>query len=72
MNQISIGKDLWFYEEEEEYSGVRKIADKVRKDIKLVTDIFPPCMRRAELTGHKEDINAVIYGTVGKSPCWSS
>lgn len=68
MNQISIGKDLWFYEEEEEYSGVRKIADKVREDIKLVTDIFPPCMKREELTGHKEDINAVIYGTVGKSP----
>ncbi|WP_349671835.1 glycosyl hydrolase 115 family protein [Lacrimispora sp.] len=68
MNQISIGKNLWFYEEEEAYSGVRKIAEKVRADIERVTSTFPPCIKREELAGYKEEINAVIYGTVGKSP----
>ncbi len=68
MNEISIGKDLWFYEEEEAYSGVRKIADKVRKDIESVTDTLPPCIKKEELAGQKEVRAAILYGTVGKSP----
>ncbi len=68
MNHIKIGKGIWFYEEEEAYSGVKKIAEKVREDIRRVTDILPPCMKEEEFAVQEEEIDAVIYGTVGRSP----
>ncbi|MGN6712634.1 glycosyl hydrolase 115 family protein, partial [Anaerocolumna jejuensis] len=68
MNQIRIGKNIWFYEEEEAYSGVKKIADKVRNDIRLVTDVLPSCVKKEEFTEQKEEIDTVIYGTVDRSP----
>lgn len=68
MNQFSIGRGIWFYEEEEILSGVRKIADKVREDIFKVTNFLPGNLNRRELEEQKEDINLVIYATVDSSP----
>lgn len=68
MNQISIGKGLWFYVEEEAYSGVRKIADKVREDIRRVTDAMPACINKEDLEKLNEKVDLVIYGTVDHSP----
>ena len=53
-----------FYEEKDAFSGVQKIADKVRKDVQRVTDAYP------DKTADKERLGkyAVIYGTIGHSP----
>lgn len=68
MSQICIGKGLFFFEEVEAYSGVKKIAEKVRGDIKLVTNIMPACLSQEGLAEIQDDIDMVIYGTVDRSP----
>lgn len=68
MEQIIIGRSLWFYEEEEAYSGVRKIADKVREDIRRVTDVMPDSMNKEGLEDIKDAASIVIYATVDHSP----
>lgn len=68
MPQIRVGRSLCFYEEKEAYSGVRKIADKVRKDIELVTGVKPVSLDQKELHNLRFQVDLVIYGTVGHSP----
>ena len=52
-----------FYQEQEAFSGVNKIAGKVMHDIELVFGVAPLATTdRKQLAGH-----AVIYGTVGRS-----
>lgn len=53
-----------FYREEEAFSGVNKIADKVMHDVELVFGYAP------QATTEKSDLgtHAVLYGTVGHSP----
>lgn len=52
-----------FYMEKEAFSGVHKIADKVRSDIERVTEVYPDRTQRIEDLGSY----AVIYGTIGHS-----
>lgn len=61
---LEINSSAMFYEEKEAFSGVKKIADKVRRDIELVTDVYP------NKTDSKENLAkyTVIYGTIGHSP----
>lgn len=53
-----------FYQEEEAFSGVNKIAEKVMKDVELVF-AYP-----VEKTGERVKLGkqAILYGTLGKSP----
>ncbi|HEX3023095.1 MAG TPA: hypothetical protein VHP81_11970 [Lachnospiraceae bacterium] len=55
---------VMFYKEKEAFSGVHKIADKVRCDIERVTDVYPESTQRIE----NLENYAVIYGTMGQSP----
>ena len=57
-----------FFTEAEAYSGVQKIADKVREDIERVTGYYPP--KSDSLTAMNP--YPIIYGTVGKSPILNS
>lgn len=68
MSQIRIGNTTVFFEEKEAYSGVRKIADKVRKDIELVTGYKSVSWDESEIEKKGHDIQLVIYGTVDRSP----
>jgi hypothetical protein len=68
MTQIRIGNTTFFYEEKEAYSGVQKIADKVRKDIELVTGSKPTFWDESDIGKKGRDIHLVIYGTVDHSP----
>lgn len=68
MPQIRVGPSLYFYEEKEAYTGVRKIADKVRKDIELVTGVKPVSLDQEQLHDLGFQVDLVIYGTVGQSP----
>ena len=62
MGKITIGGGLVFYSESEAYSGVRKIAEKVKSDIEMITDYRPVDV----YTGQKSKA-VIIYGTIGKS-----
>ncbi|MGN0505383.1 MAG: glycosyl hydrolase 115 family protein [Lachnospiraceae bacterium] len=62
MSKVIIGKGLAFYEEEQAFSGVKKVAEQVKHDIFLVTGCRPEICQ----AGQKAK-NAVIYGTIGKS-----
>lgn len=68
MANLTIGNGLSFLEEKEAYSGVRKIAGKVRQDIELVTDTLPSVLDLEALDTVANDLELVIYGTVGRSP----
>jgi hypothetical protein len=57
--------NISFYCEDEEFSGVKKIADMVRNDVKLVTGALPEFNYSLNTTIGEEA--AVIFGTVGKS-----
>lgn len=57
-----------FFTEQEAYSGVWKMAEKVREDVERVTGYFPP--RAESVTAMKP--YPIIYGTVGKSPILDS
>lgn len=63
MNKEVLLKDFCFYREEEAFSGVNKIADKVRKDISLVFGVEPNVvMEESSLKSL-----TVFYGTIGHS-----
>lgn len=64
LNQKILSSAPLFLTEQEAYSGVKKIADKVRKDIELVFGVEPEASSDYSMLGKY----AVIYGTVGKSP----
>ena len=68
MIQVRIGKEVTFYEEKEAYSGVRKIAGKVRRDIELVTGAKPASLDQEQLDKLGRQVDLVIYGTIGSSP----
>ena len=59
---IEIGKGLVFYEEDSTYSGVKKAAENVKEDIRLVTGCKPETFFEGT-----EAKNGIIYGTVGHS-----
>ena len=66
-NQIDDYKNqcsITFYYEDDAFPGVRKIADKVRKDVERVVSAYPRKINKKEELGEY----AVIYGTVGHSP----
>lgn len=64
--RVVIGPGLCFYEEESAWPGVKKTAEKVRRDIELVTGVFPRAKRLREGRGCRAG-SAVLYGTVGRS-----
>ncbi len=64
MNRTLLQEGAFFLSEKEAYSGVRRIADKVMKDIELVVGVRPTS---AEKTDRLASF-AVIYGTLGRSP----
>ena len=73
-NNVENGKVSFLYEEEA-LTGVKRIADKVRKDVSLVFDATPSDVHingAASLTGLKESGKLpeypVIFGTLGHSP----
>lgn len=62
MSQIQIGSKLAFFEESDTLPGVKKIAEKVKKDISFVTGYYP-----VTYTSKIPSQNVVIYGTIGQS-----
>ncbi len=64
FNKEILSSSLSFYREAEAYSGVNKIAEKVRNDISLVFGVKP------EIIEDKTAFNQlmIVYGTVGHSP----
>lgn len=64
INQSILKQGAFFLTEKEAYSGVYKIANKVKKDIELVFGYAPT--ETEELS--RLNSNGVIYGTIGKSP----
>jgi hypothetical protein len=63
-NKLDTKINIIFYKEEEAFSGVNKIADKVRRDIERVIDVYPDKMDDRESLARY----IVIYGTIGHSP----
>lgn len=59
-NESSVG----FYCEKEEFSGVKKIADKVRLDVQRVTGAHPELID--DINNWRGDV--VLYGTIDTSP----
>lgn len=56
-------KPLWYFQKDDTcYAGVGKIAEKVKKDIQLVTGCIP-----SDYCGQEGTCNLVIFGTVGNS-----
>lgn len=68
INRTILNGGAFFLSEKEAFSGVRKIADKVMKDIELVFGVSPTS---AEQSGSLASC-AVIYGTIGRSPMLDS
>ncbi|WP_040949799.1 glycosyl hydrolase 115 family protein [Gorillibacterium massiliense] len=64
MNRQSIMEGAFFLEEKAAFSGVRKIAGKVAKDIELVFGVRPTSAEEMDQLSS----SAVIYGTIGRSP----
>lgn len=75
-----INSELFFCGDVNEYSGVRKIAEKVKKDYQLVFGVYPEdykCEQNSTtkkgdiaLQGVESNVNpstVLIYGTIGKS-----
>lgn len=62
MAALDLSKGCSFIKESTAYSGVVKIADKVKSDISLVTDYIPDSYSVGDICE-----NLVIYGTVDKS-----
>lgn len=63
-NQSPSVSDALFYREEEAFSGVNKIAQKVMQDMELVFGYAP----QATTDRNQLGTNVVLYGTVGHSP----
>lgn len=59
---MEIGKQTVFYEEFSGFSGVKKTAAKVRKDIELVTGSYPKTYQ-----ADQNPSQTIIYGTVDQS-----
>ena len=82
MNKVTIHANTPFFEDQTAWPGVTKAAANVRHDIKLVTGAVPKTLiastRGRHLSFRKSSSNetaaetsypdAVIYGTLGKSP----
>lgn len=81
MITITAGKgknSVFFYSDAEEYSGVQKIAARVRHDVELVTDIRPPHFTgqsvpvgwsaERRLAGIPAGSDVIVYGTLATSP----
>lgn len=64
MNESTLKQGAFFLKEREAFSGVHKVADKVKHDIELVFGYAPTDTEEAG----KLASNGVIYGTIGKSP----
>lgn len=64
ISRAIVEQELCFYYEKQAYSGVHKIADKVRGDISLVFGAEPQTVNES---GKLREHQAVIYGTVGCS-----
>lgn len=60
--KLELGRGLVFYEEESTYSGVKKVAEQIKEDIRLVTGSRPEAFSEG-----KEAANGIIYGTEGHS-----
>ena len=63
LSKEILENEVVFYQENEAFRGVNKIADKVRKDLGLVFDAVPTTVDSKE----KLTKFAVIYGTIGRS-----
>lgn len=64
INPAIINEGAFFLEEKDAYSGVRKIAAKVMRDIEQVFGAAPTAAEdRGRLASH-----AVVYGTIDRSP----
>ena len=62
------GKNV-FVCDEGEFSGVKKIADKVRLDVERVTGVKPDDVVSIQpLRGHSTTGGSVVFATVGKAP----
>ncbi|MBO9598986.1 MAG: alpha-glucuronidase, partial [Cohnella sp.] len=68
INRTILNSGAFFLNEKEAYSGVRKISDKVMKDIERV---FGASAMSAEESGRLASC-AVIYGTIDRSPMLES
>lgn len=62
MIQMIFDKELCFFEEENVYPGVKRVAENVKSDIELIIGHRPRNINRTMATER-----CVIYGTVGKS-----
>lgn len=62
MGKVNIGKNIAFYEEASAYPGVKRVAEQVKQDIRLVTG-----QSALQWKSGKGLTQAVIYGTVGNS-----
>lgn len=64
LSKELLQKDLLFFQEESAFSGVNKIAAKVRKDIGLVFGVEP------DVTSERDNFSKLVifYGTIGRSP----
>ncbi|MCR5508216.1 MAG: glycosyl hydrolase 115 family protein [Lachnospiraceae bacterium] len=69
-NNVSSAKVSFLYEEEA-LVGVKRIADKVRKDLSLVFDVLPQAVTVKQDAGLEDAagqaVYPVIFGTAGKS-----
>ncbi|MCR2804538.1 glycosyl hydrolase 115 family protein [Paenibacillus soyae] len=64
MNRSLLSEGACFLKEEEAFSGVHKIADKVMRDIELVFGVRPTSTEAID----RLSSCAVIYGTIDRSP----
>ncbi len=61
MTEFVVDRDLFFWGQESDYSGVRKIAERVKDDVNLVLGTRPKEMRQGESVSC-----VLLYGTIGK------
>lgn len=64
ITSIDGKSSIGFYSEDNKYSGVKKIAEKVRHDVELVTGAKPEIVENLDTWNG----SLVIYGTVDSSP----
>lgn len=59
---MEIGKNTVFYEEKSGFSGVKKVAEHVKKDMELVTGYYPQVYSPGA-----DHCDCIIYGTIDNS-----
>ncbi|MCI3921131.1 glycosyl hydrolase 115 family protein [Paenibacillus sp. TRM 82003] len=64
INRNILRGNAFFYREKKAFTGVVKIADKVKHDVELVFGVKPTSAEAVESLA----ACAVIYGTIGRSP----